>query len=682
MKKSIIMKTLCYLSVPILVIIIIINSISIAFAAEYEQDMKGYTDYFNTEKFADNCLMNVYYTTRNIIRKGQNNELGNATIIEELKEEELKNSQIENAAIIEENKQEEGNIQYNLSQYTSNTSLDIIIIFADGVYTNIEKTTKTDTMDKLKQYVESKDRNWIYSYKTIKTNMDKMKYENIAYDGMFEYIQNNTYEVYVSIKDENNASFQVDKMIYEVVSKTYLYAPIMVMISGIALLIACIYIIISIGHKKGQEELYTNSLDKIPLEIVIAVAGILVGIEFFLVALLAETTSRFLSVGIPGMIIMGIAVYITLAITGVTLIRRIKLKTFFKESLCYKVIHYLKKGTTHLMTDVFNNFSRISKVVIAYIGFICIIIVLVSGIRNFFFVLLLFLFLYFVFRKLLKEINKVYEIRDKIKDMYNGNIKEELKEENFKGEMREVVHELNDIAGGLCNAMEQGLKNERLKTELITNVSHDIKTPLTSIINYVDLLKKENIQNDTVKEYLEILDNKSQRLKKLTEDLVEASKASSGNIKLDMEKLNVKELMKQLTGEFEDKLDEKGLEMIESVPTEEITIQADSQYMYRVMENIYTNIVKYALENSRVYVDVTKKDNKVEIAIKNISKDKLNITVDELMQRFVRGDTSRTTEGSGLGISIAKSLTELQKGKFDLYLDGDLFKVVIQFDSI
>ena len=196
------------------------------------------------------------------------------------------------------------------------------------------------------------------------------------------------------------------------------------------------------------------------------------------------------------------------------------------------------------------------------------------------------------------------------------------------------------------------MKSERLKTELITNVSHDIKTPLTSIINYVDLMKQENIENEKVKEYLEILDNKSQRLKKLTEDLVEASKASSGNIKLNIEKLNVKELIKQVRGEFEDKFEQRGLEIIENLPEDEIYIEADSRYMFRVMENMYVNISKYALENSRVYIDIKKENDNVKIELKNISKDKLNITVDELMQRFVRGDSARTTEGSGLGLSL------------------------------
>ena len=238
---------------------------------------------------------------------------------------------------------------------------------------------------------------------------------------------------------------------------------------------------------------------------------------------------------------------------------------------------------------------------------------------------------------------------------------------------------VNDIAGGFSNAIEESLQSERLKTELITNVSHDIKTPLTSIINYVDLLKKEELQNEKVKEYVKILDMKSQRLKKLTEDLVEASKVSSGNVQLQIEEINLKELIHQSIGEFEDRFKEKGLQIECKMPKEEIKIRADNRYLYRVIENIFSNVTKYALENSRVYIDMKKEKSKIEMSIKNISKEKLNISSEELMQRFVRGDKARYTEGSGLGLSIAKSLTELQGGIFHIYIDGDLFKVVMEW---
>ena len=266
--------------------------------------------------------------------------------------------------------------------------------------------------------------------------------------------------------------------------------------------------------------------------------------------------------------------------------------------------------------------------------------------------------------------------------MYEGDNTAKLIPSDFTPEFQNIITYINDISSGFENAIEEGIKSERLKTELITNVSHDIKTPLTSIINYVDLIKKEEPEDEKIKEYVDILDNKSQRLKKLTEDLVEASKASSGNVKLNFEKINTVELIKQSIGEFEDKFSTKKLELITSISEEEIYINADSRYMYRVIENLFGNISKYALDGSRVYVDIGKINSKVRITIKNISKERLNISADELMQRFVRGDKSRTTEGSGLGISISKSLTEIQKGKFNLQVDGDLFKVELEFDVI
>ena len=242
---------------------------------------------------------------------------------------------------------------------------------------------------------------------------------------------------------------------------------------------------------------------------------------------------------------------------------------------------------------------------------------------------------------------------------------------------------MNNISNGLENAVQERMKSERMKAELITNVSHDIKTPLTSIINYVDLLKQEDIANEKANEYINILDNKSQRLKKLTEDLIEASKVSTGNVSLNLEKINIVELIKQAIGEFEDKFQNKNLQIIVSCNENEININADSRYMYRVVENLFSNIYKYALENSRVYIDISIVDGtNVVIEMKNISKDKLNISADELMQRFVRGDRSRNTEGSGLGISIAQNLTELQNGTFELKLDGDLFKVKLTFNII
>ena len=254
------------------------------------------------------------------------------------------------------------------------------------------------------------------------------------------------------------------------------------------------------------------------------------------------------------------------------------------------------------------------------------------------------------------------------------------------GENRELAEAVNGIGDGIKTAVEKSMKDERLKADLITNVSHDIKTPLTSIINFVSLLKREKIENERARGYIEVLDAKSQRLKQLTDDLVEASKISSGNISLQWERLDFKELVNQTCGEFADKFQEKCLEMVVSLPEGPVCIEADSRRLWRVVENLFSNAYKYALEGTRVYLDIKRiTENGQEYAVfsmKNISAQALNIRAEELTERFIRGDISRSTEGSGLGLSIAQNLTQLQKGRFDIYLDGDLFKVMVTFPTI
>lgn len=285
--------------------------------------------------------------------------------------------------------------------------------------------------------------------------------------------------------------------------------------------------------------------------------------------------------------------------------------------------------------------------------------------------------------------NRNYErknIVDGIRRISEGDYDYKLDVSKTHGDNKELANAVNDIGRGLSKALEISTKDEKLKADLITNVSHDIKTPLTSIINYVDLLKRENIEDERVQKYINVLDEKSQRLKQLTYDLLEASKVASGNISIDLIKIDFVEFLKQAAGEFEDKFTERGLDLVMNVPSEPVFAMVDPRHMWRVVENILNNVYKYALENSRVYLDLLKiKDEgaeaeKLVLSLKNISKQQLNIPADELTERFIRGDVSRSTEGSGLGLSIAKNLTIAQNGAFDIYLDGDLFKVTISLD--
>ena len=246
-------------------------------------------------------------------------------------------------------------------------------------------------------------------------------------------------------------------------------------------------------------------------------------------------------------------------------------------------------------------------------------------------------------------------------------------------DLKEHGEHLNSIQTGMAKAVAQSVKSERFKTELITNVSHDIKTPLTSIINYVDLLKREELHNEKANEYLEVLDQKSQRLKQLTEDLVEASRASSGNVVLDIRRIDVKELLMQTSGEFVERFEARGLQLVENFPQNPQYVDADGRRLWRIIENLFRNVEKYAMPHTRVYLDLINDGKRVAFSLKNISENPLNISPEELTERFTRGDESRSTEGSGLGLSIAKDLTEIQQGTFEIYLDGDLFKVTVSF---
>jgi signal transduction histidine kinase len=267
-----------------------------------------------------------------------------------------------------------------------------------------------------------------------------------------------------------------------------------------------------------------------------------------------------------------------------------------------------------------------------------------------------------------------------VKRMNKGDLNVKADDKLLVGSFRDFAWELNSLADVAVTAAEKQLRSERMKTELITNVSHDIKTPLTSIINYVDLLQKTDDEGER-REYLEVLDRQSQRLKKLIEDLMEMSRASSGNVAVEITPTDVGEAVNQALGEFADNLDRCGLTVLRRIPDEPCMALCDGRHLWRVLGNCLSNVVKYAMPGTRVYVDVEKRGQKVTVSLKNISANMLNVTAGELMERFVRGDTSRNTEGNGLGLNIAKSLMELQGGRLDLFVDGDLFKVVLSLSA-
>lgn len=268
----------------------------------------------------------------------------------------------------------------------------------------------------------------------------------------------------------------------------------------------------------------------------------------------------------------------------------------------------------------------------------------------------------------------------------NGDSKYRIDTTHLKGANLKLAESVNSIGVGIRNAVESSMKDEKLKTDLITNVSHDIKTPLTSIITYVDLLKRENITDQRIQGYIDILDSKSQRLKQLIDDLVEASKISSGNISIQLDTINFAELVKQAIGEFGEKFEASNLQVVTKMPETAMLIEADSGQLWRVMENLFQNISKYALHGTRVYIEMGEEgegfDKKNVFSAKNISAKYLEVEASDLTERFIRGDQSRQTEGSGLGLSIAKNLIEAQGGEFEIQVDGDLFKAIIKFPAV
>lgn len=353
-------------------------------------------------------------------------------------------------------------------------------------------------------------------------------------------------------------------------------------------------------------------------------------------------------------------------------IRRAKGKQLWTNSLSC-MIGEIVQGT-------FEHSRRTTKVLVLFIGYFFVnMFLLQTGKLSY---LLLFLFNGAVAGMLLREAIQDQKILDGMKRLEEGDLEYQYQVEEFDGFRKEFTQALNGVHQVFLSSVMESMKNERMQTDLITNVSHDIKTPLTSIINYVELLKRENIENEKAKGYIEVLEKKSLRLKHLTEDLVEASKISTGNIKLEFMQLHMQEMIYQAGGEFADKFEDRGLTLIENMPEQPLYIRADGRRLWRVFENLFNNVAKYAMPNTRVYVDLLDLGTEVKFSIKNISEQRLNIEAADLTERFIRGDISRSTEGSGLGLSIAKNLTELQGGKFFVYLDGDLFRITITFPKL
>lgn len=443
----------------------------------------------------------------------------------------------------------------------------------------------------------------------------------------------------------------------------------------------------------GERLISLKPEDKIPSEIMMLLTvAVLAAIIFATKAFIGLAGGKEIIYSWKPMAVGAVALIISLVISFFyySYVRRIKAGTIWKNSLLRSISRKIVKGGVYL----YDHSSTILRVLVPY-G-ILIIINMTGLVCNRIFglrrgpltVIVVFILLIdgVIGVCLYKSALDRQHILDGIKRINAGHREWKIDETPLHGDNLVLAREVNGIGEGIRNAVEASMKNERLKADLITNVSHDIKTPLTSIINYVDLIKREDIDNAKVQEYIEVLDAKSQRLKHLTDDLVEASKISSGNIVLQWEKINLVELCNQTIGEFSEKFEQKHLIPVMRTKANCIYIEADSRRIWRVIENLFNNIFKYALEGTRVYIDLEedaqKEKKQIALSVKNISANPLKVNSEELTERFIRGDESRTTEGSGLGLSIAKNLTEAMKGSFEIAVDGDLFKVIMTFPMI
>ena len=449
-------------------------------------------------------------------------------------------------------------------------------------------------------------------------------------------------------------------------------------IAGITALACFVFLLCSAAHKSGTEEYVPQRQDKMPYDLYLP-SAILLGIG--LCAMLVECVAYELNTvkAVAAALIMACLAGVFMALC-MTTAARIKTGTLFKNTLIYKLCTGIGTGATGFL----NSISGAWRFSLAFAGYLLINALLSYRFftRGGFFTFLILLAinggaLYL----LLNMIRQMRTLSAAGQAMANGDLSYCVDTSNMKREFREHGENLNSIGRGMAIAVNERMKSERFKTELITNVSHDLKTPLTSIVTYIDLLQKEDIQDEKAKEYIDTIARQSKKLKKLTEDLIDASKASSGALNVNMERVNISELLRQSSAEYGERMEAVNITPVVNMPEEDIYVRADGRLLWRVVENLLQNICRHGMPGTRTYLEARTENGRAVVSFKNISQQQLNIPVEELLERFVQGDESRSRGGSGLGLSIAESLTELMKGKLKLSLDGDLFKVELWFDE-
>lgn len=424
------------------------------------------------------------------------------------------------------------------------------------------------------------------------------------------------------------------------------------------------------GRRRGSDGVFLNLQDRIPYDVYLVIQITLNGMcwGLFLVEgvnyLNYNAGDWFGIFWVSAATLVGIILVLAFLLSTAT---RIKARVLLRNTLIARLCRVIARG----ISSAYRNMPMVWRAVAIFAAY------LAGTVLSAATIILALPYQAIALYLICRWVMQWKQIREVTQAIVAGQPEAKIETDRFYPDLKEHAQQLNDLGVAIDNAVDERMKSERFKAELITNVSHDLKTPLTSIINYVDLLKKEDIPNETAREYIEVLDRKSQRLKKLTEDLVEASKASTGALNVEKERLDVVQLIRQATGEYEEKLADAELSLVITLPDAPMYIHADGRHVWRVLDNLLGNCTKYAMDGTRVYLDAAAWNGNAVITVKNVSRNPLNIAAEQLVERFVRGDESRTTEGSGLGLSIARSLTELQGGQFLLDIDGDLFKVKI-----
>ena len=482
----------------------------------------------------------------------------------------------------------------------------------------------------------------------------------------------------VSPLSARDAYFRQDRL-FNLVYALRVAAPILLVVCVFAIMADLIFLCCAAGHRRGREDIVSNLQDRIPLDLYLFAmfwAG------FFCLFLMAELTSFSLA-HIVFAALLAVCFLLLCLATLLTLATRFKLGKWWRNTVIWWCGSLFIRFCRAVGRGV-RGFFRLFPLVWRAVALACALLfgqtMLTLLMFNTYNPGLWFLVTVAADGLLVLAVmalsRHLQQLREAGAALASGDFDRKIDTSRMRGSLREHGQDLNSLGCGLSIAVEQKMRSERLKTELITNVSHDIKTPLTSIINYVDLLQK-NPSPEEQSAYLEVLDRQAKRLKKLTEDLVEASKASTGNLACHLAPTNLREILDQSLGEYEDRLKAAGLEPVVTLSEDDISVIADGRLLWRVLDNLLNNACKYAQSGTRLYLDVRVWEDRAVLAVKNISRQQLNLSPDELMERFVRGDSSRNTEGSGLGLNIAKSLVELQNGSFSLAIDGDLFKATI-----